>query len=269
MGSHRTTAGPIRIAGFGHALFALTMIALGAMGLAKGGFLAIWSGVPGPMPGRVVLAYLCAILSLGCGLGLLWTRTGALAARVLLASFVLWMLFFRLPLLWSAPANSGIWWACGETAVMIAAAWALVVEFAGDRAGPHPNYVTGGHGLRIARALYGLGLIPFGIAHFTFLDRTVGMVPGWLPWHFAWAYGTGGALIAAGVAVVTGVFARLAAALSALELTLFTLLVWIPVLVAGADAGQWNEFVDSWVLTAAAWVVADSYRGRRSLTEGP
>jgi hypothetical protein len=146
--------------------------------------------------------------------------------------------------------------------VYAAAAWVLYTWLATDRDRRRFGSAAGDGGLRAARALYGLPMILFGLAHFAYLENTAPLVPGWMPWHVGWSYFTGWTFIAAGVAVLTGVWPRLAVALSALQMGLFLLLVWAPRIAARSlSAFQKTEVVVNVALVAAAWVVADSYRG--------
>jgi uncharacterized membrane protein len=263
MTSNGTERGAIRIASPGHAAFAAAMIALGILGLVSGDFTQIWQPAPRWLPERTVVAYLCALVSLGSGIGLLWARAATMAARVLFASLVVWLLVMRLPNLFYETPLVLVAWSFGSTGVMAAGAWVLYGWFADERDRSRAGFMVDARGLRTARVLYGLSLIPFGLAHFVYLDATTVLIPNWLPWHVALAYLTGAAFIAAGLAVVAGVLAPQAAALSALQMGLFSLVVWVPRVAAGNVSDfQRGEFISSCALTAGAWVVADSWRAR-------
>src|SRR6187549_2063228 len=105
-------------------VFAVTLIALGAIGLVKGDFVQTWQPVPKFVPARTAVAYLCALVLLSAGLGLLWRRTAALAARALLGYLALWFLLVRLPYTLLAFGVEA-WWSDSQAAVMLAAAWVL------------------------------------------------------------------------------------------------------------------------------------------------
>lgn len=251
----------MRNAGVGRVLFALTMMGLGVMGLLQGHFAPVWAPVAKGAPARELLVYFSAMVSLACGAGLLWRRTSAGAARVLLVCLLLWLAAFRLPAMILAPGLNSFW-SAGETAVMVGCAWVLYGGLAGEWDRRYAGFAAGEKGLRTARALFGFGLIVFGAGHFLLLRYTASLVPGWLPRHVAFACFTGGALIAAGLGAMTGVCARLAAVLATVEIGAFLVLVWVPILAGGArSSSNWGETVTTWVLMVGAWVMADSYRG--------
>lgn len=252
----------MRIVSVGHGVFAATLIAIGILGLVKSEYAAIWDGVPKSFPAREVLPYLCALVALACGLGLLWQRSAIVAARVLLGYLLLWMLIFKGRYIVLAPLQEGSYQSTGENAVIVAGAWVLYTWFANDWDRQRLGFATGDKGVRIARIFYGLALIAFGFSHFAYLENTVSLIPAWLLWPLFWASFTGIAYLAAGVGVLTGVYARLAATLSAVEMGSFLFLVWLPIVLAGKMTDfNWGEIVVNFALVAGAWVVVDSYRG--------
>ena len=78
-----------------------------------GDFALVWQPVPAGMPGRSLLAYLCAITMVVAGAGLLFRQTARLATTVLFVYFLLWLV----PLSrWESPARSPAGWcACAAT----------------------------------------------------------------------------------------------------------------------------------------------------------
>lgn len=238
--------------------FALTMLAMGAIGVIGGNIAPIWQPVPDALPGQEILAYLCILVSLACGAGLLVRRTVAPAALLLYLYLLVWTTVFKGRFIIRAPLQEVTYQSIGENAVLIAAAWMLYAEFA--KASKFP---AGALGVRSAYLLYGLALIAFGLSHFFYVNMTAPLVPSWLPGPVLWAYLTGAVYLATGVAIVSGVAARFGAAVSAVQITLITFLVWGPMVLAGAmSAMHWQETIVSWALTAASWVVAASFERR-------
>lgn len=236
--------------------FAVTLIAIGMMGLVSGTFAPIWNPVPEAAPAREVLAYLSTFVALACGAGLLAKRTAVWAALVLTIFLILWDAAFKFPYIVRAPLVEGSYQSNGENWVLIAAAWILYAELTDSR-----KLLSSELGVRIAWLLYGLALVAFGLSHFFYLELTAPLVPSWLPSPVFWAYATGTIYTLCGLAIATNIAPRLGALGAATNITLITLLVWGPMVLAGQlSAMHWQETVVSWALTAASWVLASGWR---------
>jgi uncharacterized membrane protein len=120
------------------------------------------------------------------------------------------------------------------------------------------------------KRVFGVCLVLFGGAHFFYMNLTAPLVPKWLPpTQVFWAYATGVAQIAAGLAILSGIWAHRAAILLTLMYASFSLLVHVPMLLASPN----KRFIESEnavniVLIGVSWVVADLLARPRRNAQG-
>ncbi len=246
---------------FGWRLFGLGVMALGALCLAWGDFLP-GQPLPKNFPDRSALAYAAAALMLLAGAAIEWRRTVVSGAAALTAYYTLIVvLLMNGRVLLAHYAEFG---AYSGVAEQLAIAAAGLIIFA---AGAKIDAARAARLTRLGQLAFGGCALLFGGAHFIYMNMTVPLIPKWLPpSQQFWAYATGVGHIAAGMAILTGVQARLAAILLTVMFASFTPLVHLPMLLADpANHYIWSENALNLALTGAAWVVADSLtRQRRS-----
>jgi uncharacterized membrane protein len=243
-------------------LFAIGMMGLGVLALAVGDFAMQWQPVAPWFPGRSVLAYGAGVLMLACGAGLLFRRTAAWSARILFPYCVVWLLL-KVPALVVAPGMEAVWLGAGEIAVLLAGAWMLFIRLADVPEGSPWAVLAGEGSLRAARILFAVALLPIGLSHIVYVQPTHDLVPAWLPFRTGWAYLTGAGQIASGLGVLLGVFPRVAAWAEAMQISLFTVLIWVPAAIAGPQVRlNWTALCISWTIGAAAWAVSQNVPGR-------
>lgn len=245
-------------------LFATGMMSVGVLVLVYGYSVLVFEPPPPAWAGWLTpVGYASGLILLGTGLGLLFERSARLSTRILLPFLLLWLLT-RLPAVPADPLREISWFAVGEVAVPFAGALVLFIWTSDIRSGSKLQQAVTSHGLTVARILVGYSLVTFGLSHFfEFAAHTVSLVPAWLPYRTAWADLAGAGQVAAGVGVLISIYPRWAAAAEAAMLSAFTVLVWVPAVLTRPELqSNWVEFLFTWALAAACWVVAESLPGR-------
>jgi len=235
-------------------LFGLGVMALAVVCLAWGDFDGGQS-VPKDFPYRTVFAYAAAAFMFVAGAAVEWRRTtviGAAAVTIYYTFIVVILMDGRVVL-----RHYAEYIAYSNTAEQLAiAAGALIVYAASAKI----DAVRAARLARIGQVAFGVCAVLFGGAHFFYMNFTAPLVPKWLPLSQEfWGYATGVFHIAAGLAILTGVRARLAAILLTIMYACFTPLALLPLLLADpSNHGAWSENAVNIALIGAAWVVADS-----------
>src|SRR6185295_8919365 len=206
-------------------------------------------------PDRSALAYAAAVFMLVAGAAVEWRRTAAWGAAALTAYYALVVvILMQGRVLLAHYAEFGSYSGAAEQ-LAIASAGLIVYAANAKIDAARAASLT-----RLGQLAFGVCALLFGGAHFFYMNLTVPLVPKWLPpTQEFWAYATGVGHIAAGIAILTGVQARLAAILLTAMYASFALLVHGPMLLANSSSRMnWSENALNLALIGVAWVVADS-----------
>jgi uncharacterized membrane protein len=255
-------------------LFSVGMIGLGALSVVSRDFGYSWQPVPAFHPGREAFCrHLPALHDCCCRRGACSSARPQPSLRRLFFPFLVAWQLLRVPALFLAPQVEAVWLGWGEIAVLLAGGWLLFARFSKLDQAVFFRHITGDKGIRIARILFGVAVIPIGLGHIFYAPITATLVPAWMPFRLGLAYLTGFGQIACGLGVLFSVWARAAAYIETGMLALFAFLVWGPDTwfastpkMAGSPTGPrfpLTAFLITWIIGASAWLVAANISSNR------
>ncbi len=220
--------------------------------------------VPAGFPARTALACIAGIFMLVAGAAIEWSRTTAWAAAAITAYYGIFVVILMNGR--SLLHDFAVYGTYEGLTLQLAIPLAGLILFVTTSGAV--DSVLAARLVRMAQLAFGVCSLVWGGAHFVYMNLTAPLVPKWLPpTQVFWGYVTGACFVAAGLAILTGVRARLAAVLLTVMIACFGVLANGRALLADFSSHfNWAECALNLALVGAAWVVADSL-GQRRISE--
>jgi uncharacterized membrane protein len=212
------------------------------------------------IPGITLMAFIGAICLIAGGLALFtsrFARSGCVVLGTLYFLFGLCYLprFYTAPRIlgYTVPLFIGLVAGMGMHFILTAAA-ALIYSSTPTRDFSWSKI------LRIARWVFGISSILFGLVHILSSETVTPLIPHWMPLNPKfWSFFTGIAFVLAGLAILARILDVLAARLLSLMLLVFSAIVLVPlVLTAPHNHVSWGANAYNLTAVAAVWIFAAS-----------
>ena len=222
---------------------------------------------PDPVPGEGVLPSFLAgraawnalnyTVLLLLGLSVAGRKHAELAAALLGLLLFLWFAGWHVPQLIAHPGDGSTWTAAFETLAIGSAALVAVGRSSSAMAFDAkfmflPPWVPG-----VGRLGYGFSLPVFGALHVIYWLAVASVIPAWIPKPLFWTYFTAAAFFVAGVSLVSGVGARLAATWTGVMFLGWVLILHLPHVAADPhDRAERAALFVALAMGGGAWMIA-------------
>lgn len=246
----------------GRVLFGIPFVAFGMQYFLYGRFAGGLPPAPPWTPGAPATAYVLGALLIVAGATIAASAIIAVDAKARLFATLLGILLFVCVLLMFIATPSAILHdgtartRVLEPLALAGASWVL----AGSLSAPPDAQSWNAATEKLAttgRFIFGASMVVFGAQHFMYGQFIAMLVPSWLPWHIFWTYFFGVALIAAGISIVTGIRARLAAILLGVMFLSWVVVLHAPRVVASPHNGdEWSSLFVAIAMCGSCLIIA-------------
>lgn len=238
----------------GRVCFALAIAFFGFQHLQHGQFVTrVMAPWPPSLPGAAFWPYVIGALLIIEALALFSPRSARTAALILAGQTFLGAFLLALPTAVTHTRWGGEWTMAGK-AFALAGGALVVASSVSEKTSPRF--------LVVGKICLGGFMILGGIQHFIWAQFVATLVPTWIPAPLLWVYFAGVALIAGGLGMMIPTTARLAAALSALMIFLWVILLHIPRAWANLhDANEATAVFEALAFSGIALLLSLASRG--------
>jgi len=186
------------------------------------------------IPGLVMLAYISGALLILAGASIVFEKkiipinTGTVAlllGGVLLSVFCFYFIPYQL-IASSNYMHFGDWENAAKELTLAGGALVIAGCFSGKNENALFRFLS--KLIPLGAILFALTIISFAGDHYLYAKAAADYVPSWIPFHLFWIYFTGASMVAAGLAIATGIQSRLAGTMLGVMFLLWVLLLHAP-----------------------------------------
>jgi uncharacterized membrane protein YphA (DoxX/SURF4 family) len=244
----------------GRALFAISIIALGAENLVCAHCEMATIPVIPWVPATPLFAYLTGIGLLFAGVNLVLNWRARLSAVWSGIFFLVSVVLLQLPRLLAAPFDLGIRTEAFETLALSGASFMLAGTLSAEKHYLLPWENAEDAAIRAGRLLFAGSCLIFGIDHLVMLDFISNLIPSWIPAPMFWASFTGFAFIGASICIATKRLADVASTLLGIMFMLWFLVLHVPRILSSSvnahDPNEWSSAFIALAMCGSAWICA-------------
>ena len=248
---------------FAHAVFGISVVALGIQH-----FILDHVAVAKPPPSSfldslfLVVGFLYKIGLITLATAILFNYKVKPAAFSLGVLIFVWTLFRHFPLVIANitdPAEMNAMF----MAVAISGGSFIIVSSIQQRVVSYPTYLIGNRHVvkMIGNFFYGMAIVVFGIQHVLYASFIASLVPSWIPGGHFWSYGTGLALIGAGISITFAWKSKSSSLWLGVMISLWVVLVHFPRLQLNPkDYHEWTNLFQAVIIAVSAFVLRENLK---------